>query len=105
VGDGGLAQAGRLVSANGVERSGAGDGPWTGRFVESRAMVEGVSDRGSRRPSRGGGESGLGHLTRGGNRRAAGGDGGVRVAAVPPPCSAKRRPWRRSQLDEVGGVT
>jgi hypothetical protein len=66
-------------------------------------MVEGVSGRGNRRSSRGGGESGLGQLT-GGHQPPSIGDGGVRVAAGPPPRLAKRRPWSGSQLDEAGVV-
>jgi hypothetical protein len=56
----GPSPAGRPESANDVEGSGAGDGPQGPRFAESRSMADGVSGRGNRRSSRGGGESGLG---------------------------------------------
>jgi hypothetical protein len=67
----GPSPVGRPASAKYVDRSGAGDGHRTPRFVKSRSMVEGVSDRGSRRSSRGGGESGLGQAT-GGHKPHAG---------------------------------
>jgi hypothetical protein len=53
-------------------------------------MVEGVSGRGSRQPSRVGGASGLGVPDPRGDPPAPGRDGGVRAAAGALPRSANR---------------